>query len=110
LTSASHLESLRGVSNDDRVQISLATAEIEMLTDGLDALEYWQLGDVLPRNDGVVFIPGDLTPGEDHYWDGVQPTADQQEAMEAVRASRELRDRLMELTRQRERRAESAGD
>jgi hypothetical protein len=82
------------VPDDERVQILLTEDEISWLVEGLDAREYWELGDLRPRNTGEVFIPGDLAPGQDRYWDGVPATADQREAIEAVRASRKLRDRL----------------
>lgn len=96
LTRATGLESLRAVSDGGLVAISLSAADIWRLADGLDAHEYWELGDVLPRNNGEVFIPGDLAPGPDRYWDGVTLTAEQQEAIAAVRACRALRERLIQ--------------
>jgi hypothetical protein len=44
-----------------------------------------------------VFIPGDLTPGPDRYWDGVVPTPEQQEAIDEVRVCRAIRDRLVDM-------------
>lgn len=66
-----------------------------MLIEALDAYEYWQLGDSLPRNNGEVFIPGDLPSDEDRYW-GPEPEVGDAaaEAIEQVRACRELADRL----------------
>lgn len=66
-----------------------------MLIDALDAYEYWQLADNLPRNNGDVFIPGDLPPDEDRYW-GEDPevTDTESEAIEQVRGCRALADRL----------------
>lgn len=83
--------------SDETVQVQLSEADICRLADGLDAHEYWELGDLLPRNDGEVFIPGDLDPGPDRYWDGVVPTREQREAIDEVRAGRELRERLLQL-------------
>jgi len=45
------------VPYDEVVQIPLSTADICRLADGLNAHEYWELGDLLPRNNGEVFIP-----------------------------------------------------
>ena len=41
----------------DVVSVRFAPDEIHLLLEGLDAYEYWQLGDVLPRNNGMVFLP-----------------------------------------------------
>ena len=84
--------------NNEAVGISLSAADIERLASGLDAHEYWELGDLLPRNNGEVFIPGDLAPGLDQYWDGVVPTSEQQEVISEVRACRELRERLLQAS------------
>jgi hypothetical protein len=78
------------------VQVSLSVADICSLVDALDAHEYWQLGDLLPRNNGEVWIPGDLPAGDDRYWDGLEPTPEQQEAIDEVRACRALRERLVQ--------------
>jgi len=75
----------------------LSAADLCRLADGLDAHEYWELGDLLPRNNGEVFIPGDLDPGPDRYWDGVVPTRWQQEAIDEVRVCRQLRERLVHM-------------
>jgi hypothetical protein len=77
------------------LDLHLAAAEISMLIEALDAYEYWQLGDPLPRNNGEVFIPGDLPPDEDRYW-GPEPEVGEveAEAIEQVRACRELADQL----------------
>lgn len=79
------------------MRVELSAADIWRLADGLDAHEYWDIGDVLPRNNGEVFIPGDLDPGPDRYWDGEVPTREQHEAIDEVRACRELRERLVQL-------------
>ncbi len=77
--------------------VQLRLTEIELLLEALDAYEYWQLGDVLPRNNGEVFIPGDLPPGEDRYWDGEAVTEEEASAIEAVRACRDLADHVRAL-------------
>jgi hypothetical protein len=84
------------VSDASVMQISLSAADIWRLADGLDAREYWELGDVLPRNNGEVFIPGDLAPGSDRYWDGVLPTIEQHAAIVEAQACRALRERLIQ--------------
>lgn len=70
------------------VQVSLLAVDACRLADGLDAHEYWGLGDLLPRNNGGVFIPGDLDPGPDRFWDGVVPTREQEETIDEVRTCR----------------------
>lgn len=63
--------------------------------DGLDALEYWELGDRLPRNNGEVFIPGDLRPEADRYWGRQpEPSEEEQEAIDQVRRCRALAEHL----------------
>jgi hypothetical protein len=77
----------------EKVSIRLNVDEIHLLLEGLDAYEYWQLGDVLPRNNGMVFLPDDLF-GE-RYWPADEiPSEAQAEAIEAVRACRALADLL----------------
>ncbi|MBA2282868.1 MAG: hypothetical protein H0W25_16800 [Acidimicrobiia bacterium] len=78
------------------VQVSLSGADICTLVDALDSHEYWQLADLLPRDNGEVWIPGDLPAGDDRYWDGLEPTREQQEAIDEVRACRALRERLVQ--------------
>jgi hypothetical protein len=97
LTAPARLETVDAVLEDEVVQVSLSASGTCRLADGLDAHEYWELGDVLPRNNGEVFIPGDLDPGPDRYWDGVVPTREQQEAIDEVRACRELRGPLVQM-------------
>jgi len=64
LRQLSFLESLCPVT-DSQFVIEHTDEELVMLVDGLDALECWQYGDTLPRNNGEVFVPGDLPAGED---------------------------------------------
>lgn len=80
---------------DDEVTLRLSTVDVYLLIEGLDAYEYWQLGDVLPRNNGAVWIPGDLDPDFDHYWGG-EPhvSAEQAGAIKGVRDCRDLAVRL----------------
>lgn len=74
--------------------VPLSEAELLLLADALDAHQYWQLGDVLPRNNGEVFIPGDLIPGSDPYWDDAPITEEQAAAIAGVHICRDLADRL----------------
>lgn len=77
----------------DAVTMQLTPAEMHLLLEGLDAYQYWQLGDVLPRNNGMVFLPDD--PDGDRYWSEDRPaSAEQVEAIEAVRECRILEERL----------------
>jgi hypothetical protein len=77
------------------LDLHLTAAEVSMLIEALDAYEYWQLGDSLPRNNGEVFVPGDLPPAEDRYWGPEPEVGDAEaEAIEQVRACRELADQL----------------
>jgi hypothetical protein len=84
----------------DLVPMKLSTEDVERVIEALDAYEYWQLGDVLPRNNGAVFIPGDLEPGFDRYWDGEVINEDQRRAIEEVVACRALAERLREADRE----------
>jgi hypothetical protein len=75
----------------------LTEAELSVLLEALDALEYWQLGDGLPRHDGMVWIPGDAA-GEDRFWKR-DPTARESEQIEAIRGCRDLAQRLSTFDR-----------
>ena len=72
--------------------VDVADVELLVLLEALDALEYWQLGDGLPRHDGMVWIPGDSL-GHDRFW-GRQPTPEEREKIEAVQRCRLLASRL----------------
>lgn len=77
----------------DEITITVTQSELHLLIEGLDAYEYWQLGDVLPRNNGAVFLPDE--PYGDRYWaPDDEPTEEQQEAIEGVQRCRELMARL----------------
>ncbi len=78
------------LQRDEPTLISVTPGELALLVEALDSFEYWQLGDVLPRNDGMVWIPGDAVGPLDRYWDGQEPTVEQAEAIDAVRACRRL--------------------
>ena len=81
------------MESHDTIAVQLSVDEIHLLLEGLDAYEYWQLGDVLPRNNGMVFLPDDLFA--ERYWPADEmPSEAQAEAIEAVRACRALADRL----------------
>lgn len=78
--------------------VELTTGEIHLLLEGLDAYEYWQLGDVLPRNNGMVFLPDD--PFAERYWPPDEaPSERQLEAIDVVRDCRALVARLEEAAR-----------
>jgi hypothetical protein len=84
----------------DFVSVQLAPDEIHLLLEGLDAYEYWQLGDVLPRNNGMVFLPDD--PYAERYWPTDEaPSERQLEAIDDVRACRALAERLGDIGRSR---------
>lgn len=72
----------------------LTRDDLALLLDALDSHEYWQLGDVLPRNDAMVWIPGDCVDSADRYWQHELPTEEQADAIDAVRRCRELAGRL----------------
>lgn len=76
------------------VDLSLSEDDLALLLDALDSHEYWQLGDILPRNNGEVWIPGDSVDDVDRYWADDEPSAAQEEAVEAVRRCRALAGRL----------------
>lgn len=79
--------------------VPLTVAEIGLLISALDSHEYWQLGDVLPRNNGAVWLPGDAVDVVDRFWEGRTPTDEEAEAIEAVLECRELANRLLAETR-----------
>jgi hypothetical protein len=75
-------------------QFDLDESEVEVLFEALEALEYWQAGERLPRHEGMVWIPGDSIDEVDRFWDDRTPTAAEQVAIEDVRAVRDLERRL----------------
>jgi hypothetical protein len=78
------------------VRLSLSIDDLVLLIEALDCYEYWELGRVLPRNNGAVLIPGDHLGGVDPYW-SAPPTDEQAEAIEVVQRSRRLSARLQDL-------------
>lgn len=81
------------MEEDNTTIVSLTLGEMRLLIEGLDAYEYWQLGDVLPRDNGAVFLPDD--DFGDRYWShDEEPTEEQREAIEGVRRCRDLTMRL----------------
>ena len=82
---------MRGLSNGVAA-IEVTDAELSVVLEALDALEYWQLGDGLPRHDGMVWIPGDAV-GDDRFWDR-QPTPEESGRIDSVRRCRLLASRL----------------
>ncbi len=81
---------------DDRFAVMLSDREIVLLCEALDSYEYWEPGHYLPRNNGMVFIPGDFLGARDRYWDGCVPTEEQLEAIEEVTKCRMLAARIAE--------------
>jgi hypothetical protein len=81
------------------IDVSLSIRDLAVLCEALDTYEYWELGVTLPRNNGAVWIPGDLLADEDYYWRGLEPTTTQQEAIDAVMESRALGTRLLRSLR-----------
>ncbi|MGI8792485.1 MAG: hypothetical protein ACR2H3_04820 [Acidimicrobiales bacterium] len=83
---------------DRHVSVQPSADEIKMLLDALDDHEYWRLGDDLPKNDGLVFIPGDLPPDEDRY-SGPRPDIKPEAAVKiaAIRRCRALAEQLRAL-------------
>jgi hypothetical protein len=79
----------------DDITVHLARSDVALLMESLDSHEYWQIGDVLPRKNGEVFVPGDMEP--DLIWEDEAPTAEQRAAIDEVLRCRELADRLREL-------------
>jgi hypothetical protein len=81
------------VDSIGNVVIQLDVSDLRLLLGGLDAHEYWQLGDVLPRNDGLVFLPDD--DGGSRYWpQGTDLSEEQRQAIDSVRTCRALAERL----------------
>ena len=78
------------------VNLTQTAEDLAVVLEALDSYEYWQLGTDRPRNNGAVFIPGDFLGAPDPYW-STEPTDDEAEAIEAVRASRRLATRLQDL-------------
>ncbi len=87
-------------SDEDRVAIEFSADELALVCEALDSHEYWQLGDQLPRNNGLVFLPGDALGQVDRYWAGREPSADEQLAIESIARCRMLAERLGALVNQ----------
>jgi hypothetical protein len=79
----------------EEITLRLRRSELALLVESLDSHEYWQLGDVLPRKDGQVFIPGDMDP--DLLSEDEEPTGEQRAAIDDVVRCRELAERLRGL-------------
>ena len=73
--------------------LTLSEEDLAMIVEALDCYEYWELGQRLPRNNGAVLLPGDFLGDSDPYWPET-PTDEESEAIDAVRASRALVDRI----------------
>lgn len=81
---------MNGDMVSDSILPTLSADEYQLLLAALDSHEYWQLGEALPRNDGMVWIPGDCVDPIDPYWHSSVPTMEQSEAIDAVTACRQL--------------------
>ena len=73
--------------------LTMADEELAMILEALDCYEYWELGQRLPRNNGAVLLPGDYLGDSDPYWPE-SPSAEESQAIDDVRASRALVERL----------------
>lgn len=81
-------------AGDSSIGVLLSRSDVALVLEALDSHEYWQIGDVLPRNDGMVWVPGDCVGPYDRYWRDEQPTERQADAIEQVRRCRALAERL----------------
>lgn len=80
------------------VNITLSAENLAMIVEALDCYEYWELGQELPRNNGAVLLPGDSLGATDPYWTA-PPIDTESEAIDSVRASLMLAERLQALIR-----------
>ena len=78
------------------VNLTLSGEDLAMIVEALDCYDYWELGQDLPRNNGAVLLPGDSLGAIDPYWTE-SPTDIESEAIDSVRASRMLAERLQAL-------------
>ena len=78
------------------VNITLSDEDLATIVEALDCYDYWELGQDLPRNNGAVLLPGDSLDATDPYWTE-PPTDTESEAIDSVRASRMLAERLQAL-------------
>ena len=78
------------------VNLTLSAEDLATIVEALDCYDYWELGQDLPRNNGVVLLPGDSLGATDPYWTE-PPTDTESEAIDSVRASRMLAERLQAL-------------
>jgi hypothetical protein len=80
---------------NEEITVRMTRSDVALLIESLDSHEYWQIGDVLPRKNGEVFVPGDMEP--DLIWEDDEPTAEQHAVIEEVLRCRELANRLSRL-------------
>ncbi len=71
----------------DVVWLPLRAGQVTRLAEALDTQEYWDLADLLPKNNGHVYLPDDEYG--DRYWND-DPTDAQREAIEEVETARAL--------------------
>lgn len=82
------------MSDDAHAILRMSDSDLDLILDALDSHEYWQLGDGLPRNNGMVWLPGDAVDATDRYWGDDTPTGEVRGAIRAVESCRALADRL----------------
>ena len=78
------------------VNLMLSAEDLATIVEALDCYDYWELGQELLRNNGAVLLPGDSLGATDPYWTE-PPTDTESEAIDSVRASRMLAERLQAL-------------
>ena len=78
------------------VNITLSDVDLATIVEALDCYDYWELGQDVPRNNGAVLLPGDSLGATDPHWTE-PPTDSESEAIDSVRASRLLAERLQAL-------------
>ena len=80
------------MSDDAPAILRMSDSDLDLILDALDSHEYWQLGDGLPRNNGMVWLPGDAVDATDRYWGTEYSTEEVREAARAVERCRDLAD------------------
>lgn len=83
-----------GADRHDDISVTLTGHELSLLLDGLHALEYWDYATELdlPRRNGHVFLPED----DPLWWQHTTIGADEENAIEQIRAIRSRQRRIEE--------------
>ena len=84
------------VRSPDPHQLVVTDDELELILDGLHAIEYWDYATELdlPRRNGQVFLPED----DPSCWHRMTVGADEENAIEQIRRVRELAARITTST------------